>query len=59
VDTGVRLKLFEAKWTEPPGIGDRVNLDFVRNVVGKARVRRWSVAQETAFQFRMGFGRYL
>jgi hypothetical protein len=38
VDTGGRLELFEAKWTELPDAGDTVNLDFVRNVVGKSRV---------------------
>ena len=38
VDTGGRLELFEAKWTELPDVGDTVNLDFVRNVVGKSRV---------------------
>jgi hypothetical protein len=39
VDTGGRrLELFEAKWMELPDVGDTVNLDFVRNVVGKSRV---------------------
>ena len=38
VDVGGRLELFEAKWTELPAESDAVNLDFVRKVVGKARV---------------------
>lgn len=38
VDAGGRLELYEAKWTELPDMGDTVNLDFVRNVVGKSRV---------------------
>ena len=38
VDAGGRLKLFEAKWTELPDLGDTVNLGFVRNVIGKSRV---------------------
>lgn len=38
VDTGGRLELFEAKWTEVPTAGDTVNLDFVRNVVGKVGI---------------------
>jgi hypothetical protein len=38
VDTGGQLELFEAKWTELPDAGDTVNLDHVRNAVGKARV---------------------
>jgi hypothetical protein len=43
VDTGGRLELFEAKWTELPDVGDTVNLDFVRNVVGKSRVAAGAV----------------
>ena len=43
VDTGGRLELFEAKWTELPDTGDTVNLDFVRNVVGKSRVAAGAV----------------
>ena len=38
VDIGGRLALFEAKWTELPFAADAVNLEFVRNVVGKPRV---------------------
>ena len=38
VDVGGRLELFEAKGTELPDAGDTVNLDFVRNIVGKSRV---------------------
>lgn len=37
-DRGGRLELFEAKWTELPGPGDAVNLEFVQRAVGKARV---------------------
>jgi hypothetical protein len=38
VDVAGRLELFEAKWAEVPSAGDAVNLDFVGNVVGKARI---------------------
>lgn len=38
VDIAGRLELFEAKWAEVPAAGDAVNLDFVRNVVGKSRI---------------------
>jgi uncharacterized protein len=38
VDVGGRMELFEAKWTEVPSAGDTVNIDFVRNLVGKSRV---------------------
>lgn len=33
-----RLQLFEAKWAEVPAPSDAVNLEFVRNVVGKAKI---------------------
>jgi uncharacterized protein len=38
VDAGRRPDLFEAKWMELPDLGDTVNLEFVRNVIGKSRV---------------------
>jgi uncharacterized protein len=37
-EAGGRLELFEAKWTELPATNDAVNLEFVRNVVGKSRI---------------------
>jgi predicted AAA+ superfamily ATPase len=37
-DSGGRLDLFEAKWTELPDDGDTVNLEFMRDVVGKSKV---------------------
>lgn len=47
VDAEGRLELFEAKWTELPDISDTVNLDFVRNVVGKSRVVAGAVISRT------------
>jgi len=38
VDIAGRLEIFEAKWAEVPTAGDAVNLDFVRSVVGKAKI---------------------
>lgn len=38
VDVAGRLELFEAKWAEVPAPSDAVNLEFVRNVVGKAKI---------------------
>jgi uncharacterized protein len=38
VDVAGRLEIFEAKWAEVPSAGDAVNLEFVRNVVGKAKI---------------------
>ncbi|MBZ5523475.1 MAG: ATP-binding protein [Acidobacteriia bacterium] len=37
-DIGGRLELFEAKWTEMPSGSEAVNLEFVRDVVGKSRI---------------------
>ena len=39
-DTGGRLELFEAKWTELPAETDGVNLGFVREAVGRPRIAR-------------------
>ena len=57
VDIGGRLELFEAKWTELPDMGDMVNLDFVRNVLGNSRVAGGSVVARTlnSFPFANGF----
>jgi predicted AAA+ superfamily ATPase len=57
VDAGGRLELFEAKWTEVPDLGDTVNLDFVRNVIGKSRVTAGGVVSRTpnSFPFPNGF----
>jgi predicted AAA+ superfamily ATPase len=57
VDMGGRIELFEAKWTEVPDAGDAINLDFVRNVMGKSRVVAGSVVSRTAnsFPFATGF----
>jgi hypothetical protein len=51
VDAGGRLELFEAKWTELPDMGDTVNLDFVRNVLGNSRVTGGSVVARTPNSF--------
>jgi hypothetical protein len=57
VDTGGCLELFEAKWTQLPDLGDTVNLDFVRNVIGKSRVTAGGVVSRTpnSFPFSNGF----
>ena len=56
VDTGGRLELFEAKWTELPDVGDTVNLDFVRNVVGKSRVAAGAVVCRASSGFPLSNG---
>lgn len=57
VDTGGRLELFEAKWTEIPDSADSVNLAFVRNAIGKSRVALGGVVSRTpnSFLFPNGF----
>ncbi len=57
VDAGGSLELFEVKWTELPDLGDTVNLDFVRNVVGAARVTAGAIVSRTpnSFPFSNGF----
>jgi uncharacterized protein len=56
VDAGGRLELFEAKWTELPDAGDAVNLEFVRNIVGRAQVTGGAVVTRTANGFPLGDG---
>ncbi len=56
VDAGGRLELFEAKWTELPEIGDTVNLNFVRNVVGKSRVTPGGIVSRTPNSFPFSIG---
>ena len=43
VNIDSRLELFETKWTEVRAAADAVDLDFVRNVVGKLRVAAGAV----------------
>lgn len=56
VDIGGRLELFEAKWTEVPAAGDAVNLDFVRNVVGKSRIASSAIICRTSNSFPIADG---
>jgi len=56
VDAGGRLELFEAKWNEVPTAADTVNLDFVRNVVGKPRIAVASVVCRTLHSYPLANG---
>jgi uncharacterized protein len=56
VDIGGRLELFEAKWTELPAASDAVNLDFVRNVVGKSRIASSAIICRTPNSFPIADG---
>jgi predicted AAA+ superfamily ATPase len=51
VDVGGRLELFESKWTELATESDTVNLDFVRKIIGKARVTSGAVVSRTPNSF--------
>ncbi|HWZ42009.1 MAG TPA: ATP-binding protein [Candidatus Saccharimonadales bacterium] len=55
-DIGGRLELFEAKWTEVPGSGEAVNLEFVREVVGKPRIISGAVVCRTPNSFPLPNG---
>jgi hypothetical protein len=55
-DVGGRLELLEAKWTELPAASDAVNLDFVRQVVGNARVASGAVVCRTPNSFPLAKG---
>lgn len=56
VDAGGRLELFEAKWTEVPEAGDAVNLEYVRNVVGKSRIAAGAVVCRAVHSFPLADG---
>lgn len=56
VDVGGRLELFEAKWTELPDASDTVNLNFVRDIVGKSQVTAGAVICRTPNGFPLSNG---
>jgi len=56
VDIGGRLELFEAKWSEVPETNDAVNLEFVRNVVGKSRITGGAVVCRAANSYPLDNG---
>ena len=56
VDRGGRLELFEAKWTELPGASDAVNLAFVREAIGPARVAEGAVVCRAPNSFPLAKG---
>jgi uncharacterized protein len=55
-EVGGKIELFEAKWHEVPTAADAVNLDFVRNAVGKSRVAGSAVVCRTTHAFPLGNG---
>lgn len=55
VDIAGKLELYEAKWTEVPTAADGVNLEFVRNLLGK-RVAGRAVVCRTRNSFPLSNG---
>jgi predicted AAA+ superfamily ATPase len=56
VDAAGKLELFEVKWNEVPTVGDTVNLEFVRNVVGKSRIASGAVVCRTSKSYPLANG---
>lgn len=56
VEVAGRLELFEAKWAEVPAGGDAVNLEFVRSVVGKAKVAGAAIVCRAANSYPLAEG---
>jgi hypothetical protein len=56
VEAEGRLELFEAKWTEVPTANDAVNLEFVRNVMGKSRIADGAVISRTPNSYPLADG---
>jgi predicted AAA+ superfamily ATPase len=56
VDVAGRLELFEAKWAEVPAPEDAVNLNFVRNVVGKSRIVGGAIVCRAANSYPLAEG---
>ena len=56
VDVGGQLELFEAKWTELPSETDAVNLNFVRDALGRATVTNGAVVSRTPNSFPLAAG---
>jgi predicted AAA+ superfamily ATPase len=56
VDVAGRLEILEAKWAEVPGAGDAVNLEFVRSVVGEARITGAAVVCRAPHSFPLAEG---
>jgi len=51
-----KLELFEAKWNEVPTVAGSVNLEFVRNVVGKSRIASGAVVCRTLKSYGLSNG---
>jgi len=54
VDAAGKLELYEVKWNEVPTVGDTVNLEFVRKVVGESRIASGAVVCRTSKSHPLG-----
>ena len=55
-DSGGRIELFEAKWTELPSEVDGVNLSFMGNAVGRRRIASSAIVCRTAHSYIVADG---
>lgn len=56
IDAGGRLELLEAKWNELPNESDAGNIEFVRKVIGKARIKSGSIVSRAPNSFLLANG---
>jgi uncharacterized protein len=56
IDIAGKLELFEAKWNEVPTVTDSVNLEFVRDVVGKPGIAGGAVVCRTSKSYSLANG---
>ncbi len=56
IENAGRLELLEARWTELPSVGDAVNLEFVRKLVGPTRVSGGAIICRSSNGYRLGAG---
>lgn len=56
IDAGGRLELLEAKWNELPSESDAGNIEFVRKVIGKARIKSGSIVSRAPNSFLLANG---
>jgi uncharacterized protein len=56
VDVAGKLELLEAKWNEVPTVADSVNLEFVRNLVGRSRITGGAIVCRTPKSYALGNG---
>jgi predicted AAA+ superfamily ATPase len=56
IEQAGKLELFEAKWSEVPTPGDAVNLDFIRESLGKKHISAGAIVCRAPHGFPLGNG---